>query len=361
VNDTPQTEGQKRVDGKKGKPQVSMGLLFGGIFAFLAAWAGLLGNLGHTSWMLAACVMLAASVCAALGLRLELRNHHWLKWKYNGVACLVVVIGFVLGVRVFIEAFRNEPKKPAEITKWLPPELPQSCSNVVLWFGGEGHIYPVSLLQQFPPAPASAKVPIKTLPPGFSTNLNKLPNYSPRIRNIFLRSDIEYRIGGKTVSYPISPHVISNRLFVDVEIPFLNERRTILMSDDVDSELTQLPGSWDRNYSTVSNIYEVVNEQTNPVLQVIYKAANEVLVNGIFFGNQYDVYASFGGIPALIPTRFRFVENQTTQDIDFAAAQRRFTNLAFAIDTNEAYGAISANQKAIFKYPSNIHPGEFAK
>jgi hypothetical protein len=212
-----------------------------------------------------------------------------------------------------------------------------------------------------PPAPAFAKVPIKTLPPEFSTNLNKLPNYSPRLRNVFVRSDIEYNIAGKTVSYPISTHIVSNRLFVDVEIPFLNEKRTIVMSDDMDSELTQLPGLWDRNYSTVSNMYEIVNEETNPVLQVIYKAANEVLVNGIFFGNKYDVYASFGGIPVLIPERFKFVENQTTQEIDFAAAQRRFTNLAFAIDTNEAYGAIAANQKAIFKYPSNIYPGEFAK
>ena len=232
----------KRGNGRKGKSQVSMALLLGGIFAFLAAWAGLLGNLGHTYWIFAACVMLVASVCGAMGLRLELRNHHWLKWQYNGATCLVVVVAFVIGVPVILrEACLNEPKQPAEIKRWLPPELPQGCSNVVLWFGGEGHIFPIWRLQQFPPAPASAKVPIKTLPPEFGTNLNKLPNYSPRVRNVFVRSDIEYRIGGKTVSYPISPHVISNRLFVDVEIPFLNEKRTILMSDDVDSELTQLP------------------------------------------------------------------------------------------------------------------------
>jgi hypothetical protein len=155
-------EDLKRGNGRKGKSQVSRRLLYAEIFVFLAAWASLLGNLGHTYWIFAACVMLAASVCGALSLRLELRNHHRLKWQYNGAACLLVAIAFVIGVPVITrEACRNEPKEPAQITKWLPLELRQGCSNVVVWFGGEGHIFPIWRLQQSPPCASVRKGPHK--------------------------------------------------------------------------------------------------------------------------------------------------------------------------------------------------------
>jgi hypothetical protein len=87
----------EKLNGSKRRSRVSKVLFYGGLFAWLAAWAGLLGNLGHTSWIFAACIMLAASVCGALGLRLELRNHHWEKWQYDGAAWTIVLTSFFLG------------------------------------------------------------------------------------------------------------------------------------------------------------------------------------------------------------------------------------------------------------------------
>ena len=90
------SEDPEELTGRKGISRVSMKLLYGGGFAFFAAWAGLYANLGHTFWIVAASVMVIASVCAALGLRLELRNHHWLKWQYNGIAYSIVIIASFL-------------------------------------------------------------------------------------------------------------------------------------------------------------------------------------------------------------------------------------------------------------------------
>ena len=100
----------EKPNGRSGRSRVSLVLVYGGIFAFLASWAGLLGNLGRTFWIFAAIVMLIASMCLALGLKLELRNHHWLKWQYNSVACSIVVLGLSLGLPVIVrEILRSEP------------------------------------------------------------------------------------------------------------------------------------------------------------------------------------------------------------------------------------------------------------
>ena len=43
----------------------------------------------------------------------------------------------------------------------------------------------------------------------------------------------------------------------------------------------------------------IVNEHTNPVLQVIYKSANEIQINGVFFffdGKTNQVSTAFSGI-----------------------------------------------------------------
>jgi hypothetical protein len=52
------------------------------------------------------------------------------------------------------------------------------------------------------------------------------------------------------------------------------------------------------------------------VLQVIYKKANEVQVNGIFLVDTYDVLAAFNAMPLLLTPRAILSENQSTQEVD---------------------------------------------
>jgi hypothetical protein len=111
-------------------------------------------------------------------------------------------------------------------------------------------------------------------------------------------------------------------------------------------------------------VFEIVNHNKNPVLQVIYKSADEVQVNGIIFGSKYDFAATYDGKrPAWYfgsSEPMQIVENQTTQTVTLAEAQRRMSNMDLFLDAHAAYDQLSTNQKAIFKYPSNLFPGEFA-
>jgi len=91
----------------KRKPRASKVLLYGGLFAFLASWAGILGNIGRDFWLAAVSVMVVASVALGLGLRLELRNHHRKKWEYNVVGFGIMILAFGLGTPVTVRALRE--------------------------------------------------------------------------------------------------------------------------------------------------------------------------------------------------------------------------------------------------------------
>jgi hypothetical protein len=120
---------RKPDDIRKGKPRVSLVLIYGSIFALLGGWAGLLGNLGHTFWIAAAILMLTASVFFALGLGLELRNHHKSKWLYNGLAYAIIGISFSMGIPVIVKEWsRTEPQPHLKLALCKPgiinePEL----------------------------------------------------------------------------------------------------------------------------------------------------------------------------------------------------------------------------------------------
>ena len=251
----------------------------------------------------------------------------------------------------------NRPSTPQR-SAWEPPELPPNCTNVLISLGGVTLNLPI-ILALVPPEPSSAQFPMKDLPPELTRDVDKLTNYSPRIRRLWLRrQSMEYTIGGKKIEFPIAPLVRSNRLYIQVDVPFQNTKRTILMSDDFDPELCPLPRLWDRNYS--SNRFELVNEHTNPVLQVIYKRPNEVQVNGIFLVDTYDLLVSFGALPVLLSPQLAFSDGQSTQIVDPRILSKVCSNLAVSVDTNAAYGIPFPDQKPIFKYPSWKYPGLLA-
>jgi hypothetical protein len=272
------------------------------------------------------------------------------------------------------------PVPPEIRTNWLPPELPPGCSNVIVYFGSQQFSYSRQLAE-ISDSSNGTQFAISELPDDFLKDLDAMPNYNRRVNKIWLsQPQTTTSIGGRIFPFPIQPVVVSNRLYVEVEVPFSNEKRKLVMSDTFDSDLTPIPRFWDRNYSTNYDeygngnyCYEVVNELTNPVLQVVYAAPNVVLVNGIFKIDSDSIYAAFGQPPSLLTfSNYDRYDLQTTQRITTISLKSdTFSEiLAFRTNdtltdigvawTNEFYRPIFKYQRPIFKYPSNRNPGAFA-
>lgn len=256
---------------------------------------------------------------------------------------------------------------------WRPPELPAGCSNIIIFFGASGTIYSRPMAE-ISPENSGTEFPITNLPDFLLSDAEHTPDISWRTKNMRVWKSMTFSVGGKTIPYPVQPFVVSNRLYVEVQIPFSNEKRKIIMSDAFDPDLP-IPDNWNRNYSTnyFSNgnitggtyAYEVVNELTNPVLQVFYTAPNEVRILGIFRVDADSVLVSFGGPPALYTFSNSIAQGiDSTQRITTVSLQsqnfreiiRIYTNDTAAslgqIITNEFYRPVFPGQRAVFKYPS---------
>ena len=254
---------------------------------------------------------------------------------------------------------------------WRPPELPPGCSNVVIFLGASGIVYSRIVAET---SDQGTKFAIKDVPDYFLTGFENSDNYSPRQSDMWLRYSTALTVGGKTVPYPVQPIIISNRLYVEVEIPFSNEKHKLVMSDSFDPELP-IPRLWDRNYSTnygaIRGVYayEVVNELTNPVLQVVYSAPNEIHINGIFQVDSNSILAAFGQQPQLLT--FKINDQDQTNGTMTASLQAETFHETLTIHsnetiasfgqrlTNEFFRPIFKYQRPIFKYPSNRHIGAF--
>ena len=130
------------------------------------------------------------------------------------------------------------------------------------------------------------------------------------------------------------------------------------MDTNMDLTLTNLPRLWDVNYD--SNKLEVVNEDTNPVLQVIYESPSDVRVNGVYIVNTFDVYEAFDSLPTSISAKILAVDQQGTQQMDLDVFQEQVHNIVFKMNTNSVFRERFPNAKVIFKYPSWDHLGELA-
>ena len=131
------------------------------------------------------------------------------------------------------------------------------------------------------------------------------------------------------------------------------------MSYEFDSSLSQLPAAWDRNFNAEYYVYEVVNEHTNPVLQVFYTQPNEIHVNGLFVLGTNSILGSFGGPPQLFTSEYKLIDRSSSEVITNYIAYLGTNSLGKLI-TNALYGLKFPEQKTIFKYPSNRNPGVFA-
>ena len=308
--------------------------------------------------------------------------HAWVIW--------VIALLFWIAL-LFSKSAQSTNTVENKLGTWQPPELPDDCKDVVIWFGSQGMTYKMDQLTNYPFAPGvSTSVPISNLPEGVRTNLPNIPGFSPHLKDVLGLFVASNYINGKTEDYyPALPQVVSNRLYVFVKIPLTNYQR-IVMSDEMDSILTnclpQSPDFWDWNYSRnpKTNVFEIVNENKNPIVQVIYKSPREVLVNGVFFVSHYDIQATFDGKQ---PGFFSIPNVKTNMPADsfgivltnefggiistnqpkpgkheFPIYQVGFgvTNLIWLIAVEDVYAGFATNQKSIFKYPSNVYPGEFS-
>jgi hypothetical protein len=266
------------------------------------------------------------------------------------------------------------PIEPPVRTDWTPPELSAEQTNVVLFFGTNGMVISRTFAEAFG---GGKRFSVSELPDYLLKDLDKAPFYSPRMRYVWVRfASDQITIDGKTVEYPIAPVVVSNRLYVEVTIPFSNERRKLVMSDAFSTALP-IPANWDVNFSTNYDgygngiyAYEVVNELTNPVLQVTYFGANEVHVNGIFQVDSNSILASFddqlhlGTITLSVADTNQGLMTASLQMENFHETLPIGTNESIASFgrrfTNEFFRPIFRNQKPIFKYPSNRNLGAFS-
>ena len=261
------------------------------------------------------------------------------------------------------------PILPDIRTNWLPPELPSDCSNVVLFLGSSG-IITSRLMAEI--SPEGTKFAVKDLPDFLMQNMDKTPAYSPHLENMWIKwASAQQKYGDKIVDLPILPLVVSNRFYVEVQIPFSNEKYKLVMSREFDPALSKLPKNWDWNYSTNYNAtynstygiyyYEVVNEFTNPILQVFYTAPNEIHVYGIFIVNTNQLLETFGGPPQLLTLAQKFISNKNGKEITNVREIKKElgTNSIGSIMTNFMYDLKFPESKTIFKYPFNRNAGAF--
>ena len=338
-------------------------------------------------------------------------NHKWIS--------ILVIIGIIIislgnftdALEKICDLFKSNPalisisstNAPSETAvTWQPPELPPGCSNVTVFFGtlkleeprwraesphDESYtndystnfftekIAPNLTSKDFVTDEWHTNVDAisyltKDMPSSYVTNEEQMPDYSPRHRHVaMMQQDLRIYGGEGSIESPIWPFVTSNRLFVDVEIPFINERRRILMDTNGDSELSKIPRLWDINYD--SNKFEVVNEDTNPVLQVIYKSPSEIHVNGIYVLDKFSIYEAFDTSPFLakfapfVAVQGFIGDNKVTNVMTIEDFEKTFPNLKpdtniFSVSVNAMYRIKWKNQKAIFKYPSALHFHELA-
>jgi hypothetical protein len=245
---------------------------------------------------------------------------------------------------------------------WMPPELPADCTNVIIYFGGSHAIHYSLAVARISPENHGTQFLVNELPDFLLKDLDKAPFYSPRMDKVWIRwGGTQQQYGSNLVNLPFAPYVVSNRLYLYVEVPFQGGKHPLIMSDVFDAALSSLPNNWDRNFHTNYHAFEIVNEHTNPVLQVAYPSANEIIVNGLFVVSTNQFLQAFWQPPQLITLTYGFITTTNMEPIPEASIRLALgTNTVGELVTNAMYNWGSPSRKAWFKYPSNRNRSQFA-
>lgn len=128
----------------------------------------------------------------------------------------------------------------------------------------------------------------------------------------------------------ISMYLKDGKPFVDVKMwGGGGERGDQYEVELIQNEFTVRPREWDRNFN--DEALEVIDNTGRPILQVYYKSANEIVINGVFRSLLHMVYAS-----------------------EETGVETRL------IPKSEGAKPTPPPLKKMFRYPSIKHRGEFA-
>ncbi len=274
-----------------------------------------------TQWIFSAIVTVALVLSGLNGLW----HRWWVEWLLIPITLLAFTVGifelcrlvptklstksavaisacsFLLLGGLAICAYRFNP--PLSVREWQPPELPEGCKSAIFSFADEN--WPI--------------------------NLDDIKNRQP-----FVPPDIKLPKTERAKSLISSLPTIffkNNRLYVRV-VGVVNGVKVISDPFILDEKL---PWNFDRNYS--ANAFEMVDQNTTPMLQVIYEKPNEVRVNGVFRGDKEGkIVAGFVWVVFGTSHRMYFPKD---------AIEERLI-----LDT--------CKTNILFKYPSFNHLGEYA-
>jgi len=293
--------------------------------------------------------------------------------------------GQVAGGNIINQTIASPTQAQQTNSRWQPPELPQGCDNIHIITGGDPFTYPVSFLdipfdtpilrsniwikipKEFAHIGRWNKLTVGTVNPTLNSQTQSASFSNQIAPPILLSASISEEPPVQTsMIFPVLPYVKNNRLYVIVQTPFQKSATTITMTDNLDSDL---PANWDRNYS--SNAFEIVSEDGTPVLQVIYKRANEIQVNGVFLVDSNVIFEAFGENPINLihfykesPNEYATTEVFTIADLVFACKKRStsgFNDINFITDSDvlDPFLKNLPGQNPIFRYPSWQHLGEY--
>jgi hypothetical protein len=199
-------------------------------------------------WILAAVIWMALSIFTYHAVKA------WKTWRI--VLCAAYAVLYVSApIVLYFSRSENSAQSTADTSlqqqtnsaAWLPPEIPNDCSNVIVWFGGDGKIYPVPLLSKTPYGPTPEWFPISQATPEEKAIMPTIPGFTPQAKKFMGQLITSNFVNGLPENdYTIVPQIVGKRLFVYVKIPFLAGKQKIVMSDEMDSVLTNCLPQGDR-------------------------------------------------------------------------------------------------------------------
>ena len=220
---------------------------------------------------------------------------------HNGI--IITIIGAIISTPFFIWAFLLY-KDPGQSIKSLFPQRRRQgmiiVIGAVLMIVGFGlivsqldfhkEVSPPTSEPTLPGMPtfidASKIDPSQELDFEFGTN-----------HMIYKWSDFESNAGTPMIPVslnglvPFRPHTFGGKLYVDISVYGGKDSTPISIKDNV---ATVIPSDWDKNQDDYA--YEVVNENGDPIFQLIYVSQFHIVVNGIFPFPGGLVWASKSGM-----------------------------------------------------------------
>lgn len=313
INQVPEPDANRKQaissKGTEKKRRKRRAIIWGAVASLLLAAAGFLVSLIHCPILAILCFFLGL-VSVAFGLRINLINNGSTHRKANVVWFFIVLLCSALCIWLFI--LTDKLTASNSIQEWQPPELPEGTKTAYLSIGDAN--WTIDLKKLTPNHPF--------VPPEWGANPITVVLKNNRI---YVQSDFR---SVKSPTNSESTELIDGPRFVDEEVSFQG----------------------DRNFSPT--VFEVVDQDTNPVWQVIYHHPNFIQVNGVFIAKRPDGKAAidqngkqYGPIMIMLSFGTNF------ECFSFTNTKQAYAAVRGALMRYKSYRQ--------FNYPSYNHKGEY--